>query len=249
MVEAEGPRGIVSAMKIMVVDDEPGIREAIGRKLRREGFEPILCADGVEGLKAFQAERPDLVVLDIVMPNGLDGLKVCRRIREMSDTPVMLLSAQAITEDDVVEGLSAGADEYLIKPVRLNEFVARVQAMLRRAQVSTPTDSSQNYDDGWLAIDLTRRSVTAGGSSVHLTPREFRLLALLLARAGRVVTPREILEMVWGHEYVDDVYYPRVYISQLRRKIEPDPAVPRYIQTEHRIGYRFEKQEPAQAEP
>jgi two-component system KDP operon response regulator KdpE len=190
-----------------------------------------------------QTERPDLVVLDIVMPNGPDGLNVCRRIREMGDTPVMLLSAQAITEDDIIEGLNAGADEYLIKPVRLNEFVARVQAMLRRAQLLTHSDAQQIYDDGWLTIDVPRRSVMVNGAAAHLTPREFRLLALLLARAGRVVTQREILEMVWGHEYVDDVYYPRVYISQLRRKIERDPGEPRYIQTEHRLGYRFEKQD------
>jgi two-component system KDP operon response regulator KdpE len=230
-------------MKIMVVDDELAIRDALGRKLRREGFEPVLCADGVEALRAFQTERPELVVLDIVMPNGLDGLKVCRRIREMGDTPVMLLSAQAITEDDIIEGLNAGADEYLIKPVRLNEFVARVQAMLRRSQLLANSDTALNYEDGWLKIDVTRRNVVVNGEAAHLTPREFRLLALLLARAGRVVTQREILESVWGHEYVDDVYYPRVYISQLRRKIERDPADPRYIQTEHRIGYRFEKQD------
>lgn len=230
-------------MKILVADDELGIRDALGRKLRREGFQAILCADGIEALRAFQNERPDMVVLDIVMPNGPDGLKVCRWIRELGDTPVMLLSAQAITEDDIIEGLNAGADEYLIKPVRLNEFVARVQAMLRRAQSLTNADAQQIYDDGWLKIDVARRTVFVNGEAAHLTPREFRLLALLLARAGRVVTQREILETVWGHEYVDDVYYPRVYISQLRRKIEQDPGEPRYIQTEHRLGYRFEKQD------
>lgn len=230
-------------MKIMIVDDELAIRDALGRKLRREGFDTVLCGDGHEGLRAFQAERPDLVVLDIVMPNGMDGLQLCRRIRERHDTPVMLLSAQAITEDDIIEGLNAGADEYLIKPVRLNEFVARVQAMLRRSQVVPSAEPEPIYNDGWLNIDVSRRAVMVDGAPAHLTPREFRLLNLLYSRAGRVVTQREILENVWGHEYVDDVYYPRVYISQLRRKIERDPAEPRYIQTEHRIGYRFEKQD------
>lgn len=227
-------------MKILVVDDELAIRDALGRKLNREGFETVLCANGLEGLRTFRAERPDLVVLDIVMP-GMDGLTLCRHIREAGDVPVILLSAQAITEEDVIEGLTAGADEYLIKPIRLNEFVARVQAMLRRSGMAS-TDGLQSYDDGWLRVDVTRRMVAVNGESAHLTPREFRLLALLLSRAGRVVTQREILESVWGHEYVDDVYYPRVYISQLRRKIERDPASPRYIQTEHRLGYRFEKQ-------
>jgi two-component system KDP operon response regulator KdpE len=231
-------------MKIMIVDDELAIREALGRKLKREGFDTVLSADGHDALLAFEAEQPDLVVSDIVMP-GMDGLSLCRRIREISDTPVMLLSAQAISEDDIIDGLAAGADEYLIKPIRLNEFAARVQALLRRAALAG-NELEQIYDDGWLHIDVGRRMVMVDGAPAHLTPREFRLLALLLSRAGRVVTQREILESVWGHEYVDDVYYPRVYISQLRRKIERDAAEPRYIQTEHRMGYRFEKHHPRQ---
>lgn len=228
-------------MKVMIVDDEQAIREALGRKLRREGFETILCRDGLEGLRAFHAERPDLVILDIVMPEGMDGLTICRRIREVADTPVMMLSAQAVTEEDVIDGLQAGADEYLIKPVRLNEFVARVQALLRRAQI-TMSDSHQRYDDGYLSVDLHRRHVYVNGRKVHLTPTEFKLLAVLMENAGRVVQQRDLLEQVWGREYVDDVYYPRVYISQLRRKLERDAANPVYILTEHRIGYRFERQ-------
>ncbi len=152
---------------------------------------------------------------------GMDGLTVCRRIREVSDTPVMMLSAQAITEDDIIEGLNAGADEYLAKPVRLNEFVARVAALLRRAQMAAP-ETEQRYDDGYLSIDLHRRQVYVKGTKVHLTPTEFKLLAVLMENAGRVVSQRDLLEQVWGREYIDDVYYPRVYISQLRRKIERD---------------------------
>jgi len=230
-------------MKVLIVDDEQAIRDALGRKLRREGFDVVLCADGLEGLRAFHAERPDLVVLDIIMPGGMDGLTVCRRIREVADTPVMMLSAQAITEEDVIQGLTAGADEYLIKPVRLNEFVARIQALLRRAQIAAP-ENEQGYNDGYLTIDLHRRHVHVDGHKIHLTPTEFKLLAVLMENAGRVVSQRDLLEQVWGHEYIDDIYYPRVYISQLRRKIEPDAANPIYILTEHRIGYRFEKQSP-----
>lgn len=230
-------------MKVLIVDDEQAIRDALGRKLRRDGFEVVVCGDGLEGLRAFHAERPDLVILDIVMPNGMDGLTVCRRIREVADTPIMMLSAQAVTEEDVIEGLNAGADEYLIKPVRLNEFVARVQALLRRAQVTT-SDVEQIYNDGYLSIDLHRRHVHVDGRKIHLTPTEFKLLAVLMENSGRVVSQRDLLEQVWGREYIDDVYYPRVYISQLRRKVEPDPANPIYILTEHRIGYRFEKQPP-----
>ena len=231
-------------MKVLIVDDEQSIRDALGRKLRRENFEVVLCGNGLEGLRAFHSTQPDLVVLDIVMPGEMDGLTACRRIREVSDTPIMMLSAQAITEEDIIEGLSAGADEYLIKPVRLNEFVARVKALLRRASLNSTTNVDQGYDDGYLKIDLQRRHVRVENRKVHLTPTEFKLLAVLLENAGRVVSQRDLLEQVWGQEYVDDIYYPRVYISQLRRKIEPDAANPIYILTEHRVGYRFERQPP-----
>jgi two-component system KDP operon response regulator KdpE len=231
-------------MKILIVDDEQAIRDALGRKLRREGFGVAVSGDGLDGLRTFHAERPDLVILDIVMPGGMDGLTVCRRIREVADTPIMMLSAQAVTEDDVIEGLNAGADEYLVKPVRLNEFIARVRALLRRSQIST-TEVDQGYNDGYLSVDLHRRHVHVDRRKVHLTPTEFKLLAVLMEHSGRVVSQHDLLEQVWGHEYVDDVYYPRVYISQLRRKIEPDPANPIYILTEHRVGYRFEKQPPS----
>lgn len=228
-------------MKVLIVDDEQAIRDALSRKLRRENFEVVTCGDGLEGLRSFHAERPDLVILDIVMPGSMDGLTVCRRIREIADTPIMMLSAQAVTEDDVILGLNAGADEYLIKPVRLNEFVARVNALLRRSQISV-SEVEQGYNDGYLSIDLHRRHVHVNEHRVHLTPTEFKLLAVLLENAGRVVNQRDLLEQVWGREYIDDVYYPRVYVSQLRRKVEPDPANPVYILTEHRVGYRFEKQ-------
>lgn len=228
-------------MKILIVDDEQDIREALGRKLRRELFDVVLAGDGIEALKQFHAERPDLVVLDIVMPGGLDGLSTCRRIREIAETPIMMLSAQAITEDDIIDGLTAGADEYLTKPIRLNEFIARVRALLRRSQLAA-TEASHDYDDGYLLIDSHRRQVYVQAQRVHLTPTEFKLLAILVENAGKVVNQRDLLEQVWGPGYIDDVYYPRVYVSQLRRKIEVDPSNPVYILTEHRIGYRFEKQ-------
>lgn len=227
-------------MKVLIVDDEQTIRDALGRKLQRENFDVVLSSNGADALQAFHNERPDLVILDIIMPGGMDGLTVCKRIREVADTPVMMLSAQAITEEDIVDGLNAGADEYLVKPVRLNEFVARVKALLRRSQLSA-NETEPVYDDGYLMVDLHRRHVYVDERKVHLTPTEFKLLAVLMENAGRVVSQRELLEQVWGQEYVDDIYYPRVYISQLRRKIEPDPANPVYILTEHRVGYRFEK--------
>lgn len=227
-------------MKILIVDDEQNIREQLSKRLRREGFTVFTGANGLEGLRQFHMERPDLVVLDIVMPE-MDGLTVCQRIREVAETPIMMLSANAITEEDVVRGLTAGADEYLEKPVGMDAFVARVRALLRRAAMVSSEDE-KSYADGHLMIDLKRRQVYVRGVKEHLTPTEFKLLAVLLENAGRVVSQRELLEQVWGQEYAEDLYYPRVYISQLRRKIEPDPANPTYILTEHRVGYRFEKQ-------
>ncbi|NDJ87439.1 MAG: response regulator transcription factor [Chloroflexi bacterium] len=227
-------------MKVLIVDDEEAIRDSLNQKLSREGFTVIVAANGLEGLRAFHTERPDIVIIDIVMPE-MDGLTVCQRIREVAETPIMMLSAQAISEEDIVEGLNAGADEYIVKPIRMKEFVARVRALLRRSQMSA-VEADSGYNDGYLSVDLQRRQVYVDGEKRHLTPTEFKLLAVLIENSGRVVPQRELLEQVWGREYVDDIYYPRVYISQLRRKIEPDAANPTYIQTEHRVGYRFEKQ-------
>lgn len=227
-------------MKILIVDDEEAIRDSLGRRLSREGYEVVSAANGLDGLRTFHSEHPDLVILDIVIPE-MDGLTVCQRIREVSDTPIIMLSAQAIEEEDIVEGLNAGADEYLMKPVRGNEFVARINAVMRRASMSA-SDSTTTYDDGYLSIDFQRRHVHVKNERVHLTPTEFKLLMVLVDNAGKVVPQRDLLEQVWGQEYVEDIYYPRVYISQLRRKIEPDQSNPTYIQTEHRVGYRFEKQ-------
>jgi two-component system KDP operon response regulator KdpE len=229
-------------MKLLIVDDEESIRDSLKRRAVRAGFEAVTAANGIEGLRLFHNEHPDLVILDIVMPE-MDGITVCKRIREVAETPIMMLSAQAISEDEIVEGLNAGADEYLIKPIRGREFVARVQALLRRAQMNA-SEATANYNDGYLSIDFQRRHVHVKGNKIHLTPTEFKLLSVLVENAGRVVPQRDLLEQVWGKEYIDDIYYPRVYVSQVRRKIEPDASNPTYIQTEHRVGYRFEKQKP-----
>ncbi len=224
-------------MRVLIVDDEQSICDALAARLMGDRLEVVTRNNGRDAMKVFEAWSPDLIVLDIIMPGELNGLDVCREIRNISEAPIMMMSAQAITEADIVEGLEAGADEYLVKPVRLNEFAARVHALLRR---NAP--ASVEYDDGYLSIDPQRRHVRVMGKRVHLTPTEFKLLIVLLENAGRVVTQHDLLEQVWGHEYVDDKYYPRVYISQLRRKVEPDAARPIYILTEHRVGYRFERQ-------
>jgi DNA-binding response OmpR family regulator len=226
-------------MRVLIVDDEQSICDALAARLLGDRLEVTTRNNGRDALRVFEAWSPDLIILDIIMPGELSGLDVCRQIRDMSEVPIMMMSAQAITEEDIVEGLEAGADEYLVKPVRLNEFAARVHALLRR---NAPV--SVEYDDGYLSIDPQRRHVRVMGKRIHLTPTEFKLLIVLLENSGRVVTQHDLLEQVWGHEYVDDKYYPRVYISQLRRKVEPDATRPVYIQTEHRVGYRFERQTP-----
>ncbi len=231
-------------MKVLIIDDEPAVRDAYAGKLRSVGLEVLVASNGDEGLRMFDSEHPDLLVVDMVMPQ-VDGLTVVRRVRESSQTPILIFTAQATQEEEIIEGLEAGADEYLVKPIRLNEFAARVQALLRRARfVPGAATMPDSYDDGRLSINLVTREVMIDGERLHLTPTEFKLLTVLLDNAGRVVQQRDLLEQVWGPEYVDDIYYPRVYISQLRRKIELDPANPLYILTEHRVGYRFEKQLP-----
>jgi two-component system KDP operon response regulator KdpE len=229
-------------MRVLIVDDESAVREAYAQKLKDEGFEVVGASDGVKGLKAFYAVHPDIIVLDMVMPQ-MDGLAVVRQVRETSTVPILIFTGQATGEDEIVQALLAGADEYLVKPVRLNEFAARVHALLRRAQIAveetTLSQQNCNYEDDYLSIDVTSREVRIQGDRLHLTPTEYKLLVTLLENAGTVVPQRELLRIVWGPEYMDDIYYPRVYVSQLRRKIEPDPADPVYILTEHRVGYRF----------
>jgi len=231
------------AKKILVVDDEPAMVKLIAQVLTEKGYEVLRAYNGQDALRLLFARRPDLVLLDIVMP-GMDGWTTCSRIRDISPTiPIIMLSGRRKTEDDVVRGLDYGADDYLIKPVGNKELVARVRAMLRRAELPPSQDKIKEvaFSDGFLTVDMAQRKVTVNGVRVKLTPIEFRLLALLLENAGRILTHQQLLEKVWGWEYVDDLDYVRIYISHLRRKIEPDPAMPRYIITEPGVGYCFRK--------
>ena len=184
--------------------------------------------------------RPDLVLLDVVMP-GMDGWQTCSRIRDISDVPIIMLTAHEKTEEDIVRALDYGADDYLIKPVRSRELVARVRAVMRRAELPARERGGITYSDGFLTVDITERRVLVNGEQVKLTPIEFRLLALLLQNAGRILTHRQLLEKVWGWEYIDDVDYVRIYVWHLRQKIEPDPSQPKYVITEPGVGYYFRK--------
>lgn len=228
--------------KIMVVDDDPGLVKLVDQILTQKGYAVLKASNGQEALKLMFAEKPDLVLLDVLMP-GMDGWQACSRIRDVSDVPIVMLSGKWKSEDDVVRGLDYGADEYLFKPVGTRELVARVRAVLRRAEAPSYTGKKQEtvFSDGYLAVDVGERKVTVNGERIKLTPREFRLLALLVENAGRIITHRQVLESVWGWEYIDDVDYVRIYISHLRQKIEPDLNLPKYILTEPGVGYYFQK--------
>jgi len=228
--------------KVLLIDDDPlalGLVEAV---LAQEGFEVIKAGGGREGLRLLFSHRPDLVILDVVMPR-MDGWQTCRRIREVSDVPVIILTGWYQAESDIIRGLDYGADDYLLKTISNSVLVARVKAAIRRAELPPPpeTEGEPDYDDGYLLVEIARRRVVVGGRQVKLTPLEFGLFALLVSNAGHVLEHREILEKVWGWEYIDDVDYVRIYIAHLRQKIEPEPPQPRYIVTETGVGYCFRK--------
>ena len=228
--------------KILAIDDDSIFLRLAEQILTQHGYEVLKAINGQEGLRFLFAEKPDLVLLDVVMPR-MDGWQTCQRIREISDIPILMLTGKQKAEEDIVRGLDYGADEYLLKPIGSKELVARVRAMLRRTELPSPTETRREvtYTDDFLTVNLTERKVMVKGERVKLTPREFRLFALLVERAGHIIAHKELLEKVWGWEYTDDLDYVRIYIAHLRQKLEPNPALPRYIITELGVGYYFRK--------
>ena len=228
--------------KILVVDDEPAQVRLVTQVLTQHGCDVLQASNGQEALRVMFDQKPDLVLLDLMLP-GMDGLETCSRIRDVSDIPIIMLTGHKSTEDDIVRGLEYGADEYLLKPVGNKELVARVRAALRRAELPSYLEAKKKapLSDDYVLIDLNERRVVINGERVKLTPREFRLLAFLVENAGSILTHRQVLERVWGWEYMDDVDYVRIYISHLRQKIEPEPNEPKYILTEPGVGYYFRR--------
>jgi DNA-binding response OmpR family regulator len=226
----------------MIVDDDPALIRLIDQILTRKGYEVLKASSGREALRLLFAEKPDLVLLDVVMP-GMDGWQTCSRIRDVSDVPIIIITGKRNSEDDIVCGLEFGADEYLLKPVGNKELVAMVRAVLRRAELPSylAKEKEVAFNDGFLTVDVKERRVMVNGNRIRLTPREFRLLVLLVENASRILTHEQVLEKVWGWEYIDDVDYVRIYVAHLRRKIEPSPSSPRYILTEPGVGYYFSK--------
>jgi two-component system, OmpR family, KDP operon response regulator KdpE len=221
--------------KILVVDDEPQIRRVMRTTLVERGYIVSDAKSGEEALEKIRAERPDLILLDMNMP-GMGGLAACREIRSSMDVPIVILSVRG-SEKDKVEALDAGADDYVTKPFSMPELLARIRASLRR---TAPVDGAQQVVAlGELTIDLPARRVTRAGAQVRLTPKEFDLLQYLVSNSNVTIAHGRLLQAVWGPDYGGEVEYLRVFVNQLRKKLEPEPSNPRYILTEPWVGYRF----------
>jgi len=225
--------------RILVVDDEPQLTRVLRTGLKSRGYDVRAAADGLAGFEAFNDWHPDLVITDLAMPN-VDGLELCRRLRAVSTVPIIVLSAKG-EEKTKVEALDLGADDFVTKPFGIDELLARVRASLRRAKAPASNEATQTtLDSGDFHVDLETREITVRGKSIHLTPKEFDLLVYFIRHSGKVLTHRTLLAALWGGNYVEQNEYLRVFVGNLRKKIEPDAASPRYILTEPWIGYRFD---------
>lgn len=224
-------------MKILVVDDEETMVRSLSTLLTQEGYEVVAASDGLQALEAARAERPDLVLLDVMLP-GMDGVEVCRQIRTSSTVPIIMLTAKTAEVDKVV-GLEVGADDYVTKPFGSRELVARVKANLRRVQMQADHADEERLAAGDVAIDTGSRRVTVAGRDVTLSPKEFDLLKVLVNHAGRVLGRDVLLNTVWGQDFFGDTRTLDVHIRWLREKIEDNPGKPLRIETVHGVGYRF----------
>ena len=230
--ESEG-----SAATVLVIEDEPQIRRFLRPTLAGQGYRVVEAVTGQEGVMQAATRQPDIVILDLGLPD-IDGLEVIRRLREWTAIPIIVLSARG-QESDKIAALDAGADDYVAKPFAVGELLARIRVALRHAARSErePTDST--FVVGNVRVDLARRRVVVGEAEIHLTRTEYKLLTTLVRHAGKVLTHRQLLREVWGPPYADQTHYLRVYMGQLRHKLEADPARPRFLLTEPGVGYRL----------
>jgi two-component system, OmpR family, KDP operon response regulator KdpE len=225
----------MKSQTILIIDDEPQIRRVLRATLSAQGYTTIESKNGVEGIESARRERPDLILLDMNMPE-MDGLATCRELRSGSDVPILMLTVRN-AEKDKVRALDAGADDYVVKPFGIEELLARIRAALRRA---SGEDAGDVVISKALAVDFASRTVTLrGGKPVHLTPKEFDLLHMLVQNQGKPISHRRLLQAVWGPDSGEQTEYLRVVVNQLRKKIEKDPSKPELILTEPWVGYRF----------
>lgn len=226
-------------MKILIADDDPQILRALRITLRARGYEVLVATDGVQAVNLAIEHRPDLYLIDLGMPH-LDGVEVITGLRGWTSAPILVVSGRTGSADKV-QALDAGADDYVTKPFQIDELLARIRALSRRGAEGRPTqDSDPVTEIGDAVVDLSSMTVTRAGAPVRLTPTEWRVLEILVRNAGRLVTRGTLLSEIWGSEHVTDTGYLRLYLSQLRKKLEPDPAAPRYLLTEPGMGYRFD---------
>ncbi|MCP5094388.1 MAG: response regulator transcription factor [Chloroflexi bacterium] len=221
--------------KVLIIEDSRQTLQILGRVLHKASYHPLLASNGSDGIALFLEEQPDLVLLDINMP-GMNGWEVCRHIRQTSDVPILMLSAEHVDVEARVKGLDLGANDYILKPFNHQELLARIRTNLR---ISPKLVQRNSYDDNHLSIDLVERKVVYDGRELDLTEKEFALLSVLLRFASNAVPSETLFEKVWGYPDSFDANYVRIYMSSLRKKIEPDPKNPIYIHTERGVGYRF----------
>jgi len=229
--------------RIIVVDDDAQLTRVLRTGLKSRGYEVRTVPDGMLALDTFNEWQPDLVITDLAMP-VMDGLELCRQLRAVSQVPIIVLSAKG-EEKTKIEALDLGADDFVTKPFGIDELFARVRAALRRASSSGSTQATTVLEVGVFRADLESRHVTVEGREIHLTPKEFDLLTYFMTNAGKVLTHRTLLKAIWGGNYVDQNEYLRVFVGQLRKKVEPEGIKPRYILTEPWVGYRFEPGPPS----
>jgi two-component system KDP operon response regulator KdpE len=227
------------ATRILVIEDDAPIRRFLEAALSNAGYEMVEAETGRMGLNHILARMPDLIILDLGLPD-MEGMEIVARVREWSQVPIIILSARG-REDDKVEALNAGADDYLTKPFGVPELLARIRVALRHASAlkTGGQEEASRFQVGDLTVDLASRRVFVREAEVHLTPLEYRLLTTLVRNAGKVLTHRYLLQEVWGPGYLEQTHYPRMFVASLRRKVEDDPAEPRYVLTEQGVGYRL----------
>jgi len=234
-----GPaRETIAGPAVVVIEDEPQIRRFLRAALVSQGYRFYEAETGRDGLAEAATRQPDVIILDLGLPD-VDGLELIRRVREWSTVPIIVLSARD-QEGDKIKALDLGADDYVSKPFGVGELLARMRAALRHAAIASQQRVEPLFTVGALQVDLMRRRISVGGTEVHLTPIEYKLLTTLVRHAGNVVTHRQLLKEVWGPTYEDQAHYLRVFMLQLRRKLEADPARPRYLRTEPGVGYRLD---------
>lgn len=227
---------MMNAATTVVIEDDPAIRKFLSTSLNAEGFKLFEAETGKQGMIEASTRKPDLIILDLGLPD-IDGVEVIKRIRAWSTMPIIILSART-NEQHKIEALDAGADDYLTKPFSLGELLARIRAALRRSLVS-PEQQQELFQTGALTVNLFKRQVLLNHEDIRLTPTQYRLLAVLVKNAGKVLTHQYLLKEVWGLPYQENAHYLRIYMSQLRQKLETDPAQPEYLLTESGVGYRL----------